>query len=77
MCGGSEGKIRDKAYDVYLGYYGGTLTINGITLSVTPNEHGPGKSIEGLDDMRKYLKSYKKDELVEFIIDIIMHGDEG
>lgn len=71
MCAGSEAKIRDKDVDVYMGYYGGEITIDGKKYSQRKDEGNMSKS-----EMVKYLSEYNKEELALLIVDLIQNSEE-
>lgn len=70
MCGTSEAKLGKFNVDIDLGYDGGRLQV-GETFY---------ENIEGFkdspDEMIKLLEGFKKEELIQLLIDFIDNADE-
>lgn len=75
MCAGSGAKIKGKGVSLYMGYYGGSLEIDGIMCIRQEQEDSPYKdtSKEALD----FLMSCEKEELVQLIYDLVMNSSEA
>jgi hypothetical protein len=71
MCGGSEANILGKSVNVYMGYYGGSITIGDNTYSVNKEQ---GNTTAG--EMLEILSSYHPKELAQLVIDLIDNADE-
>ena len=67
MCAGASLTIRGDEVSVYMGYHGGRLEIGDV-------EYKSGKSDR--EEIFKKLSSYKKDEIISMILDIVDEADE-
>ena len=71
MCAGSEANIRGKLVTVNMGYNGGEIEFeDGIkfTDKSTPEER---------QAVAKYMNKYRKEEIINLILDIVEEAYEG
>ena len=67
MCGHSVCKIKDDEAYIYLGYYDGSLQINGVDIYT---QYADG--VKNIAALEKYTKA----ELISFIQDMLDNTDE-
>ena len=70
MCAGSAAKIRGKDVSVYMGYYGGSMTVDEFTYKVGDRTEG------SREELIEKLCKYKKAELAELFADLIENAEE-
>lgn len=68
MCAGSNTIIKNEEVNVYMGYYGGRLSIGNINYK--------DNNVKERPVMAAKLKSFKKDDLIEMILNLIDNADE-
>lgn len=82
MCGISSFKIGKETADVYLGYYGGSLSFDDIDYEAEADDSRYTqddkykKEVEA-DKMRERLSSFTKEELIDAFIDMVDNGQEN
>ena len=69
MCAGSEGKIKDKEVDIYMGYYGGSLSVGDDHFSV----NGGNKTEE---EMIEILSKYDSADLARLMVELVRDSNE-
>ena len=71
MCAGSEAEIRGKKVSLYMGYYGGNISIGDIKYDVDKK-----KSKVSREELISCLEGFEKHELAILIADLIDNSDE-
>ena len=71
MCAGSESKVLNEEVSLYMGYYGGNISVGDKHYNVKEDE---GNVDAG--EMIKILSSYSSDKLAELIIDLVNNSEE-
>lgn len=71
MCAGSESKLGNEDVDIYMGYYGGSITVGDLHYSVNTKETECTK-----EEMIAALGKYSKEELAACIVDLIDNSNE-
>jgi hypothetical protein len=65
MCGGSSFIMKGKDCSVYLGYYGGRVSVGNREITD-----------EGQKDLRMMFRGWSRDDLLEFLKEMVINGDE-
>jgi hypothetical protein len=71
MCAISEAKIRGKEVDIYMGYYGGDMSVGDTNYSVGLNKEG------NRSDFIAGLSKYSSKELATLFADLVENAEEG
>ena len=81
MCAGSEAKIGGVDVIVYMGYYGGSITLGDTQGKYRYNDKGRVKvwedeNLVSREEMATRLLKFKKREIVEMILELIDNANE-
>jgi hypothetical protein len=71
MCAGSKTKLGSDDVSLYLGYYGGRLTVGDKTFSNCEND----KTVT-FDEMVSVLAGLGADTLARMVVELVANGDE-
>lgn len=72
MCAISEFQFNGKEWSVYLGYFGGSITVDGQQFKFASDSTG----LEGVL-LSAYLNTLSKTDLVQLIIKTLENGEEA
>lgn len=72
MCAYAYGKLKRLKDEVVigLGYFGGSLNIDGLIVT-------DKSTLKEFDKMRELLGKYGRDDLIELIFDWVKNAEEG
>ena len=70
MCAMSEAKLRDKDVNVFMGFFGGGMSVGSLTYSVGDTKEG------NRIDLITELSEYSSAELATLFADLIENAEE-
>ncbi|MCK5608502.1 hypothetical protein KAR91_41860 [Candidatus Pacearchaeota archaeon] len=70
MCGYADVETKKGEVSLYLGYYGGSVTIGDV-------KYEQGGSEESKAKMKEALKTYTKNQLIDLIVGFADEAEEG
>lgn len=68
MCAGSNTNLKQHKVELYLGYYGGKITIGDVTFK-------QGNTTERRR-MFEFLSNFEKNDIISMFLDLIDNSDE-
>jgi len=81
MCGRSDFKVDGKSVGVFLGYHGGRITVDKdrYDLEYLNIEEKEDKIEvkEVLTNLKNKLKEFSKENLIDFILEMVKNAEEG
>lgn len=72
MCASSETTLKGKAVSVYMGYYGGSLSVGNKTFSV----NAKGEPTVSEEEMIGILAKHKAKDLARMIVELVRDSEE-
>lgn len=76
MCAGSDAKLNGIGVSLYMGYYGGRITI-GDNAFEKADYKGHREDSLSPDEMVKFLSTFSASKLAQLIVDLVENSDEG
>ena len=76
MCAGGNTTIRKEEVSLYMGYYGGSLTIGNLTYDVENEARNRDQKSCTRKEMMDKIKSFTKEEIAQMIIDLVDNSEE-
>ena len=74
MCAGSNTKLRGEEVGIYMGYFGGHISIGDLHYYAEINENKSKSCSKG--EFINKLKTYTKDEIANMILDLVENSEE-
>jgi hypothetical protein len=81
MCGRSDFKVNGKVIGVFLGYRGGNITIDKVRYDLEDldieEKEDKIETEEVLNNLKNKLKEFSKENLIDFILEMVKNAEEG
>ena len=76
MSGRAEIRLRGKPHSLYLGLAGGSLKAGGMDYAVRPDGY-PAEGSCTWSEMRRLLKTYTNDELIDLLLGLVENAEDA
>lgn len=80
MCAGSDGKLGELEVDVYMGYYGGRLTVGDVTYeqetAVPDKERAEYRGPTAREKMVSTLLQFTPGQLADLLCQLVENANE-